>query len=313
MNKDRSPIYRNQIEVNSIESLNMYVNGMDTRHIQVGKGSLNTSVLEAQIGGGFINSCYFDNEVLSEGALPKDMISIGYLQQAQKPNIFLGKEAYAGDFVVVGQGLHAMHSISSGSHFSVLQLHQKDLAMLGVEVEKNHNALYRKMGNQHNQYFTEQISTVLRGIQTSDEATIQHIDANMVYNHILAETAYLLNLTEKPIPVDRHEYAKVARIISDYLWAYSSDIIQVADLCRITGKSERSLERICNYTFGKAPRQLIKLHRLNSFRKRLKNIPQEQKLNLTVLIMEYGFTNAGRFAGEYRKLFGEFPSQTLRG
>jgi transcriptional regulator GlxA family with amidase domain len=33
--------------------------------------------------------------------------------------------------------------------------------------------------------------------------------------------------------------------------------------------------------------------------------------NVAQVAMEYGFANLGRFSGDYRQLFDEYPSQTL--
>ncbi|MCD6533371.1 MAG: AraC family transcriptional regulator [Deltaproteobacteria bacterium] len=88
------------------------------------------------------------------------------------------------------------------------------------------------------------------------------------------------------------------------------DVIQVSDLCRLTGKGERILERVCARAFASSPRALLKSHRLNSVRKDLLATVGKRS-NVTHIALEYGFTHPGRFAGEYKKFFGELPSETL--
>ena len=312
MRKNSSSIYRQSRKVHSIESLEVYVKDMETRHTQIGRGGLSASIFGAKVGNSFFNNCYFNNDVISEGAVPKGVLTVGFLLESKKPNIVSGQTIHMGDVLLLEEGESIIHRITAESHFLVLQVNHLDLYMLGVRPEESRSRIYKKNENMCNRQYIGKISDILHNIRNCEEEVLCHMEEGVVYKHILAETAYMLSQADKPVLINRHEYIKTARVIREYLWQHSIDVIQVADLCYITGKSERTLERICKYAFGKPPRELIKIHRLNAVRKVIKNIPAEEEINFTLLPMQYGFTNAGRFAGEYRKLFGELPSQTKR-
>ena len=304
-------IYRAGKKVDSIESLEEYVKDMDTRHIQAGRGKLNVSISGVAAGNSFFNGCYFDNDVISEGAIPEGVFTVGILAQSKKPNILAGHPIRRGDVLLLNQGESIIHSIPAGSHFLALQIKHQDLNMLGVKTEKRFSRFYGKDENEYNPYFFRQILGIWQEVHNCKEDVLQNLDGNMIHNHILAETAYFMSQADQPEPINRHDYIKIAEGIREYLWSHSTDIIQVADLCRETGKSERTLERICKYAFGKPPRELIKLHRLHALRHALIARGPQSPESIMMLAMRFGFTNSGRMAKAYQMIFGELPSETL--
>jgi len=87
--------------------------------------------------------------------------------------------------------------------------------------------------------------------------------------------------------------------------------LTMADICEEVGTTPRSLRRYCENHFGMGPREYIGHHRLNLARRDLaRGDPSET--TVADIALRYGFTGHGRFAGEYRRAFGETPSETLR-
>ena len=87
--------------------------------------------------------------------------------------------------------------------------------------------------------------------------------------------------------------------------------VSIAELCLILRVSQRAL----NYAFvsqvGESPNRYLKLRRMNQARQRLReSCPAET--SVTAITSELGFFEAGRFAVEYKQIFGERPSTTLR-
>ncbi|MFN6207718.1 MAG: helix-turn-helix domain-containing protein [Planctomycetota bacterium] len=76
------------------------------------------------------------------------------------------------------------------------------------------------------------------------------------------------------------------------------------------GVSERTLRNIFLEYYGLSPHRFLIVHRLHLARKALR-FESPESAKVTTIAAEYGFWHFGRFAHEYRKLFGESPSQTL--
>ncbi|BDY05008.1 helix-turn-helix domain-containing protein [Ferrimonas sp. YFM] len=100
-----------------------------------------------------------------------------------------------------------------------------------------------------------------------------------------------------------------ARRVMAYLEEYARELPDMARLCQIAGMSERSLEYGFRDSIGVSPNHYLKLVRLNGARGELLT----GQGSVAAIAMNWGFLELGRFAGEYRRHFGELPSQTLRG
>ncbi len=85
----------------------------------------------------------------------------------------------------------------------------------------------------------------------------------------------------------------------------------VEDLCRAIHVSERSLLRAFRKFFGVGPTRYMQLRRLNRVHGELQ-APDGRENTVTGILTKCGVTELGRFAGSYRELFGESPSDTLK-
>jgi len=85
----------------------------------------------------------------------------------------------------------------------------------------------------------------------------------------------------------------------------------VQSLCEAIGTTERTLRRAFHAFFTMAPANFLKVYRLNQVRRTMLS---EASVSLTVarLLASCSVSEFGRFAGEYKALFGELPSQTRR-
>ncbi len=100
--------------------------------------------------------------------------------------------------------------------------------------------------------------------------------------------------------------AAIARITES-----AGEPLTVADLCRATHVSERTLRNAFHDVYGISPKQFLIRHGLEQARRALLEAGEERG-TVTRVATECGFFELGRFAGAYRHLFGECPSDTLR-
>jgi transcriptional regulator GlxA family with amidase domain len=86
--------------------------------------------------------------------------------------------------------------------------------------------------------------------------------------------------------------------------------LHISALCRVLAVSERSLRKAFHKTYGLPPCRHLRMLRLSRARRAL--LSADCKLvTVTEIATSFGFVELGRFSVEYRKVFGESPSQTL--
>ncbi|MFC1765211.1 helix-turn-helix domain-containing protein [Planctomycetota bacterium] len=114
----------------------------------------------------------------------------------------------------------------------------------------------------------------------------------------------------KIIPPLRLRDRAVRRAI-DYIHESGHVSISSSDLCRIAKASERTLEYGFRERLGMTPRAFLLKHRLNRVRKQLR-LGDPATIKIVNIANQWGFWHMGQFAADYRKLFGELPSETLQ-
>jgi transcriptional regulator GlxA family with amidase domain len=86
--------------------------------------------------------------------------------------------------------------------------------------------------------------------------------------------------------------------------------LHVSALCSIIGVSERTLRKAFHRVHGTPPCRHLRMLRLSNARRALLSADRTLE-NVTEIAMSFGFAELGRFSVEYKKAFGESPSQTL--
>jgi AraC family ethanolamine operon transcriptional activator len=109
----------------------------------------------------------------------------------------------------------------------------------------------------------------------------------------------------------RRDLARLVKRAEDWLDADPSRRPYVDVMSRVLAVSPRQLFRAFHAEVGLSPAKFLKHHRLTQARLELVEADPAEA-TVTRVANSWGFWELGRFAVEYRQLFGECPSQTLR-
>lgn len=105
--------------------------------------------------------------------------------------------------------------------------------------------------------------------------------------------------------------AKALRVVEGYLADNVAQPPRLGDLCRVANVSERTLEYAFREHYGLTPKAFINACRLNAARKALL-LANPEKTRVSDIALMIGFWHLSQFSADYRALFGESPSATLR-
>jgi len=96
-----------------------------------------------------------------------------------------------------------------------------------------------------------------------------------------------------------------------YIHNNPADCFTASDLCRQADCSQRWLEQCFKKRFGITPKKYVKYLRLARVRDELLKAGKDEKTTIIEVASEQGFWHMGQFAADYRKLYGELPSESL--
>jgi len=109
----------------------------------------------------------------------------------------------------------------------------------------------------------------------------------------------------------RQAHSRVVRAAEDHALSRIDDPLQITDLCRATGVSERALQYAFKEVMGLSPRDYLVRLRLHRVRQALLEASQRTS-TVSVEALKWGFWHFGEFSRAYKDCFGELPSETLR-
>jgi len=117
---------------------------------------------------------------------------------------------------------------------------------------------------------------------------------------------YSQALADAMRPSCPHYLLRAKRFIHDN----ARELIALEDIERAAGVSRHKLYKSFRQHFGYAPMAFLKRHRLEEARREI--LANRSERNISSIAMNWGFSHFSRFAVDYRLLFGETPSQTLK-
>jgi AraC-like DNA-binding protein len=107
----------------------------------------------------------------------------------------------------------------------------------------------------------------------------------------------------------RHHSAIIRRF-EEVLAMHNNLPMYLAEMCAAVGASESTLRACCCEHLGMGPVRYLWLRRMHLARRALQRA--NSTATVTEIATEHGFGELGRFSVQYRALFGESPSATLR-
>lgn len=120
---------------------------------------------------------------------------------------------------------------------------------------------------------------------------------------------------ETPVPCRPSRGARVdrglvVRRVEEIFAATSSRPVYVSSLSEALGIPERTLRHVFAEQYGEGPTSLLRSRRLCQVHRALLDAPVGA--HVAGIAESLGFRHLGQFAADYRELFGELPSETVR-
>lgn len=291
------------------EQLDSGLDGAELYNRQLGKGLFCGDLFRASIGSVTLDTgSYNDVPTTCEGALG-DRLFLALELSGTGTAINLNGEQLK-QSAIAGYSERSDFFFCQGKqscHWLCFQVRREELKKAGCVLSHDPFFITRITPQMKHLLVSEllHLLTTLRSTELSGA-----LDPKITKDHLLSLFANALSSTNKPEKMRNTEYLKIVKQITGYMEAHLGERITMMDLCRLSGKSESTLKRAFQRIYAISPRAYLASHRLNAVqRKLLQSGPKRTTVTYTAL--QHGFLHLGRFSAEYKKQFGELPSQTL--
>lgn len=302
-------------ETHDIDEQAALLKGWNQTYTQMSSGAFSGSITEVGVSGAQLFLEETNNALYQVGGLPRGQFAMGIPIRCSGQATFCGAPC-EGSAVHVFSGCDGFEfHTPSGLIMAGVVISDDELAD-ALSAEEQATVL-PSLAGAHLRRVTELHAHSLRQLLTGmfemlrcqpqlidNNALLQAIKQALVSN--LAHVLIADRLADEPLiaPGRRWQIVTAAR---DLIVEQPDMPITVADLCRALGVSRRSLHYCFQDVLGFGPAVFLRNVRLDGARRALKNAQ-----SVTEAATLWGFWHFGRFAHDYREMFGELPSETFR-
>jgi len=306
------------VRVHSIEDLRRALDGADTKSVPLGSRVPRGSIVNAAAGDMLLTAGQWSADIRTRGSVTAERIALGVKLDSDSMHFSFrsGREVFPGDVYVLARGDDVDHRVSGSIRYAFVSLRPELLlSHAGEDASRESAAFWEKR-----RWFCASPpirALIARSIQTLVAEVLQsgfpvtgpalrQLQIELIEPFLWGFMFDESRRRERPTLSG----AAIVRSVEDWVDGQSPQTVQLADLCRALRLSRRTLQRAFTEVLGMGPARYLTLKRLTAVRAELRQ-SDPAATTVTDTALRYGFWELGRFARDYRRTFGESPSETL--
>jgi AraC family ethanolamine operon transcriptional activator len=284
-------------------------------HVQLECGQFSGQIAHTATFESWVDWGCYTLSVLARGDLSRDRVTIAMALQGKGDWRLQGVGAFTGDIVVFPESGELLAALPPHAQWLTVQVSAARLDAAGL-LSSAHNARQVRRihaGNAPELYRTlSNLAPVLAPVpnaETYDAKAVAWAHDQLVDSLFaqLAHAGVAMSMDAPLAPTERHYLVRRAEL---FLEGREDQSVRMEEVCQASGTSLSRLERAFRETFGVSPHRYLTLRRLAAVRREL--LRQTPSVSITDVATRWGFFHLGRFSQDYKALFAELPSQTLR-
>ena len=284
---------------------------------QIGPGSFQGDLMQINAGPILLTQIALSHRLEWYGDPPPGAWTFGIPIEMESPALWRGKELVPGVMTALSKGKEFAGVSPAGFRTILLSVSEELLSKICQNLKFPE---LRDM-TQDAELLTGPVSKISALRQTVQQFI--HEAASLSsdqYNHwlsgellyeipelILKTVSALEPSKKRPLSASRSKALKKAET---YIMDFADEPARVHDICQAAGVSMRTLEFAFVEKYGVTPKTYLEAYRLNAVRKMLR-LADPANTYVADVANRWGFWHMGKFARDYRTLFGELPSQTM--
>ena len=246
-------------------------------------------------------------------AVPASMVLVSFLIDGGPSPVWGGIEIRTGEMITLGPGQRVHAKTAGPCHWSVIHVPEQQLADYGRAVTGTRfvippaaryrppRAAVRQLRDLH--------QDAIRLAEARAGALADRQAAHGLEQQLLHALIECLSEGMEEETATGHRHRNILARFEDLLAAES--FRPLPDLCAALGVSERVLRDCCKKHLGMGPRSYRRLRAMQEVHRALRRVTIDTA-SVSEVARRHGFRGLGRLAADYRVLYGELPSATLR-
>jgi AraC family ethanolamine operon transcriptional activator len=280
-------------------------------------GSIRAEWNRADLGGVLVELCDYSFSVATRGETAADRVALLAPTRAMVGHLN-GEALTPGIMHVWGESAEIAGTIEGPAGTGIMSLPRQTLVStankLGLEVAIPSPGEFCTVDGQ-DRHLVQHAFDTIRRVARGDGNTGPSEPEAVAMRNMLVETCVRSLSAENNehrahTPNVRLRSVAIVRACEEYAADVRYQGVTMADLCRVVDKSERRVRTAFGDCYGMSPVAYLRIAALHEVRRTLLNDPVTRDL-VSRTACDFGFWHLGRFAGQYRALFGELPGTTI--
>jgi len=308
------------LRFHDFDALKESIKGWDLDFSQLDKGPLEAELLQVGVGAAQLDRNTFSRQFEQRGSSPPGIRTFGLVEERDQGTSWCGRGLDDGSLVAFHPGGEFEGVSRPGFTSYTLSFPEEHLVAVGETIGVDE--VDRVLGG------ADWVATCDRRDMTDLRRTLRLLSEEVTNRPASdLESPGLVRELEFEIPArilkmlarcrdgsnQSRPRSSVRKIAVDRARSYIEqnpfEPVTVEELSRAARVSWRTLDYAFREHFGVSPKNYLQAIRLNGVRRKLCEAGPDERISHVA--NQWGFWHQGQFASDYRKMFGELPSETL--
>lgn len=312
-----APFRASSVDSFDVDDQAASLEGWTQSYTQLSAGAFHGQTVQARLTEGLTYLCETTNRKLLQRSCPPPATHTFALLLHAAGEVRMGGQAFSRDSIFSTPGdLELAIQVPENTKLAALQVADSDLVALAEVYDAHPNALRAPRASSTAltpmlRAFFEQVHAVC--LETpqmlSHEQTRRSLKSAALSNLMFVLSGPHTQTSDPQVSDARRN--RLVQRAREYIDEHLDEVSTVADVCLALGVSRRHLQYSFEDVLQINPIAYIRAMRLNAVRRDLK-LASPGLATVADLASRWGFWHLGHFSGDYKRMFGELPSATLR-
>lgn len=307
-----------QTECCDADQLGELYNGPELRYLRFKPGPFRSQMRKVVFGDLMVHCNQHNNYMLVEGANRTRHVAIGFIGPKSTARRVVGELFTNADAFLLGPRVEHLATVMPGQQaFQIFipaeMLSREIAARLNRDpTEFADRRFILRIGRPQVGKLIGIVAESFRASETIRISSLASPNLEELQTTVVEKVVSVLTANQDHLIRESRSTRSVGQILlrtRAYFDATVEAPISLGNLCRAVGVGQRRLQLAFAEGLGISPMRYLKLRRLNAVHEQLMKTAPNPPL-IKQVARRAGFTHMGKFAQDYKKVFGECPSQT---